>query len=50
VNSGDMEVQKKKKLRASGYCVVTEFAKKAAWSCFFSPCVANIVNNRVYEQ
>jgi len=62
MNSGDMEVQKnkklrasgywkkKKKLRASGYCVVTQFAKKVAWSCFFSPCVANTVNNGAHKQ
>jgi len=32
-------------LHAFGYCVVTQFAKKAAPSCFFSPCIVNAVNN-----
>jgi hypothetical protein len=32
---------KEVQLRASGYSVVTQFAKKAAPSCFFSPCVVN---------
>jgi len=31
-------------LRASGYCAVTHFAKKkAAPSCFFSPCIVNTI-------
>jgi len=79
VNSGDMEVQKKKKkraplvtgrkfscaplvivcassywkevqLRAFSYCVVTQFAKKEAPRCFFSPCVVNVVNNGAHAQ
>jgi hypothetical protein len=41
---------KEVQLRASGYCVVTQFAKKAAPSCFFSPCVVNAENNGVHAQ
>jgi hypothetical protein len=41
---------KEVQLRASGYCAVTQFAKKAAPSCFFSPCVVNAENNRVHAQ
>jgi len=37
-------------LRTSGYCVVTRFAKKAAPSCFFSPCVVNAINNGSHAQ
>jgi hypothetical protein len=41
---------KEVQLRASGYCAVTQFAKKAAPSCFFSPYVVNAENNGVHAQ
>jgi hypothetical protein len=71
VNSGDMEVQKKKKETRKGkgkswltsfiwfcyfarhaivYCVVTQFATKAASSCFEALCVANAVKGGAHEQ
>jgi len=43
-------VTARRKLRASSYCVVAQFAKKAALSCFFSPYVCNAVNNGAHEQ
>jgi len=41
---------KEVQLRAFGYCVVTQFAKKATPRCFFSPCVVNAINNGAHAQ